>query len=103
MNASRSSAAGFTLIEALISTLIMGTVKAGAGAYSGTQAGSLIGYFAPILPFRQGRMAAYDDGTGVFRNNALTILYVPSTAAQTTIRDGMTSASSTITVNAESG
>ena len=143
MNASRASAAGFTLIEALISTVIMVTVTAavfsvlnpsrgmfqaqpemadmqqrlrvgvdtlahdlvmaGAGAYSGTQSGSLIGYFAPILPFRQGRTAAYDDGPGVFRTNALTILYVPSTAAQTTIRGGMTSASSTITVNAESG
>jgi len=143
MNASRRSAAGFTLIEALIATAIMVTVTAavfsvlnpsrgmfqaqpemadmhqrlrvgvdtlthdlvmaGAGAYSGTQSGSLIGYFAPILPFRQGRMAAYDDGTGVFRTDALTILYVPSTAAQSTIRGGMTSASSTITVNAESG
>jgi hypothetical protein len=143
MNANRRSAAGFTLIEVLISTVIVVTVTAavfsvldpsrglfqaqpemadiqqrlrvgvdvlthdlamaGAGAYSGPQSGSLIGYFAPVLPFRQGRMAAYDDGTGVFRTNALTILYVPSTAAQTTVRGGMTSGSSTIAVNADAG
>ena len=143
MNARQGSAAGFTVVEALISTIIMAAVTAavfavldpsrgmfqaqpemsdmqqrlrvgvdtlahdltmaGAGAYSGSQSGGLIGYFAPILPFRQGQTPAYDDGAGVFRTDALTILYVSSTAAQTTIRGGMASASSTITVNVDSG
>ena len=143
MNASRRSCAGFTIIEALIATLIMAAttaavfalldpargvfqtqpeavdmqqrlrvgvdalthdlLMAGAGAYSGAQSGSLIGYFAPILPFRQGRSAAYDDGAGVFTTNAVTILYVPSTASQTTIHGAMTAASSTIAINNESG
>ncbi len=143
MTAKMRSSAGFTLIEVLISTVIVLTVTAavfsvldparglfqaqpemtdiqqrlrvgvdalthdlamaGAGAYFGPQSGGLIGYFAPILPFRQGRMAAYDDGPGVFRSGAITIMYVPSTAAQSTVRGGMTGAVSTITVNAEPG
>jgi prepilin-type N-terminal cleavage/methylation domain-containing protein len=143
MTAKMRSPAGFTLLEVLISTVIVLTVTAavfsvldpargmfqvqpemadiqqrlrvgvdalthdlamaGAGAYVGPQSGGLIGHFAPILPFRQGRMAAYDDGPGVFRPGAITIMYVPSTAAQTTIHGGMTAAASTIAVNAEPG
>lgn len=75
---------------------------AGAGAYSGPQSGSLTGYFAPVLPFRLGASPAYDDGPGVFRPDAVTILYVPATASQTTTRAGMTSADS-VSVNADIG
>jgi Tfp pilus assembly protein PilW len=142
MSANRRTQAGFTLLEALIATLVLVTVTAavfavldpshgilrtqpevadmqqrlrvgvdtlrhdlvmvGAGAYEGAQSGSLVGHFAPIMPFRQGASPAYDDGVGVFRSNAVTIVYVPSTPSQTTIRTQMTDASS-VAVNWDSG
>ena len=46
----------------------------------GAGSGSLVARFAPVLPFRRGASAAYDDGAGVFSANAITIVYVPSTA-----------------------
>lgn len=65
-------------------------LMAGAGAYAGAGSGSLAARFAPILPFRRGASAAYDDGAGVFRANAVTIVYVPATASQTTLRSPLT-------------
>ena len=65
-------------------------LMAGAGAYAGTSSGTLVARFAPVLPFRRGASAAYDDGAGVFNANAVTILYVPSTASQTTLRSPLT-------------
>src|SRR5436190_15263703 len=56
-----------------VDTLVRDFVMAGAGAYSGADTGSLVGQFAPILPFRRGWSAAYDDGPGVFRADAVTI------------------------------
>jgi hypothetical protein len=114
---------GFTIMEMLISTLIMLTVTAGiftvmnpsqgifqtqpevsdvqqrlrvgvdmlkhdlmmsgAGAYSGTQSGSLVNFFAPVLPNRQGWMPALDDAPGVVRSDAITMFFVPTTSTQT--------------------
>jgi prepilin-type N-terminal cleavage/methylation domain-containing protein len=85
-------------VDALGHDLLM----AGAGVYSGVQSGSLVGYFAPVLPFRLGSSATYDDGPGVFTSNALTVLYVPSTAPQATISNPMSEAEY-VAVNAESG
>ena len=65
-------------------------LMAGAGAYEGTDGGSLVARFAPVLPFRRGASAAYDDGAGVFNANAITMVYVPSTASQTTLRSPLT-------------
>ena len=67
-------------------------LMAGAGAYAGAASGSLVARFAPVLPFRRGASAAYDDGAGVFNANAVTIVYVPSTASQTTLRSALTDA-----------
>jgi len=68
-------------------------LMAGAGAYAGTGSGSLVARFAPVLPFRRGASAAYDDGAGVFNASAVTIVYVPSTASQTTLRLALTDSS----------
>lgn len=68
-------------------------VMAGAGAYLGGQTGSLIYFFPPVLPFRQG---AIDDApVGSFARSSpllppdatdtITVIYVPSTTAQTTL------------------
>jgi hypothetical protein len=85
-----------------VDTLVRDFVMAGAGAYSGADTGSLVGQFAPILPFRRGWSAAYDDGPGVFRADAVTIAYVPSTASQTILRGPMADAMS-LEIDSESG
>lgn len=74
-------------------------VMAGAGVYQGASSGSLMKYFAPILPYRTGRVDP-DPAKGVFfRPDAISMVYVPNTAAQTTIRDRMPLPSSEIKVN----
>ena len=77
-------------------------LMAGAGAYAGAASGNLVARFAPILPFRRGASAAYDDGAGVFRPNAVTIVYVPATASQTTLRSPLTDLSRAA-INSDSG
>src|SRR4051812_7994055 len=57
---------------------------AGAGSYLDGQAVPLVYALPPVLPFRQG--AVSDDPPGAFRADLITILYVPATAAQTTLR-----------------
>jgi len=85
-----------------VDTLTRDLIMAGAGAYSGSQSGSLAGFFAPIQPSRQGNLAAYDDGPGTFKGNAITIFYVPSTSSQTSISQAMPNASAELKVNPES-
>jgi len=83
-------------------TLSKDLVMAGAGAYLGTQVGSLGYYFAPVLPFRQG--AVSDDAAGTFATDRITLIYVPSTTAQTTLAADLTGnlATPTLTLAAES-
>lgn len=77
-------------------------VMAGAGTYSGpAQVGNLSNYFATIMPFRRGSIN--EDPAGTFRDDTITLLYVPPTSAQTTIRDPMPSTSAEIRVNAVDG
>jgi type II secretory pathway pseudopilin PulG len=71
--------------DALTKDLIM----AGAGSYQGTLAGPLMSYFAPVQPVWQG-------GT----SNAITVLYVPTTAVQTTLTADLTPAAATLQVAA---
>ena len=86
-----------------VDALTRDLLSAGAGAYSGAGTGSLAGYFAPIMPFRRGLDSALDDGVGVFKSDAITIVYVPSTAVQTTVRSDMPSASSQVVIDAAPG
>jgi hypothetical protein len=73
-------------------TLFKDLVMAGAGAYIGGQTGSLNYFFAPVLPFRQG--AVGDAPNGSFARHGgppdttdtITVIYVPSTTVQTTLR-----------------
>jgi hypothetical protein len=84
-----------------VDTLTRDLIMAGAGAYSGSQTGSLGAFFAPIQPSRQGYLAQYDDGPGTFRADAITIFYVPSTSSQTSISQAMPNASAELKVNPE--
>ena len=82
-------------------TLSKDLIMAGAGAYLGTGVGSLSAFFAPVLPFRQG--ATGGDPAGAFATDRITMMYVPSTAAQTTLSADLTPISLALQVNTENG
>jgi hypothetical protein len=62
-------------------------VMTGAGVYQGSVTGSLIAFFAPILPRRTGYVSP--DAPTVFRPDAVTLMYVPNEYTQTTISHQM--------------
>src|SRR5947207_14559311 len=64
-------------------TLYKDLVMAGNGVSQGALNGSLMFFFAPVMPFRQG--STQDDPPGTFRTDTLTMMYVPPTFAQTTM------------------
>jgi hypothetical protein len=83
--------------------LYNGLIVAGSGTYSGSAVGALGQFFAPVLPYRVGAIDN-DPSRGVyFREDAITIFHVPTTASQCTIRDQMPQPSSEVKVNAEPG
>jgi prepilin-type N-terminal cleavage/methylation domain-containing protein len=87
-------------VDALSRDLMM----SGAGVYSGTLArsiGALSNVAAPVLPYRAGGLDA--DPPGTFRTDAISLLYVPDTAAQTTTRVPLPPASDYLEVNNEPG
>jgi prepilin-type N-terminal cleavage/methylation domain-containing protein len=83
--------------------LYNGLVIAGAGVYSGAAVGTIGQFFAPVLPYRIDRPNS-DPARGVFfRDDAITVFSVPTTASQCTIRDAMPRPSSEVKVNAQPG
>lgn len=71
-------------------TLFKDIVMAGAGPYQGATTGSLINFFAPILPRRTGRINPDPtQGTASYRTDAITLTYIPNTYSQTTITNEM--------------
>ena len=86
-------------LRVAVDTLSKDLLTAGAGAYSGSQAGSLNDFFPPVLPFRQG--AANDDPSGTFADDRITVIYVPTTAAHTSLSADLAPASLTLQVNAQ--
>jgi hypothetical protein len=71
-------------------TLFKELVMSGAGPYQGATTGSLINFFAPILPRRTGRVAADPtEGPNSFRSDAITLSYIPNSYSQTTISNNM--------------
>jgi len=72
--------------DALFRELVMSA----AGPYMGADRGSLMRYFAPVLPRRVGAIDP-DPGEGAasFTTDRLTLTYVPNNYSQTTIRNGM--------------
>jgi hypothetical protein len=78
-------------------TLFKELVMVGAGTYQGAITGSLNFFFAPILPRRWGRIGS--DAATVFRPDAITIMYIPNTYSQTTIRQPMPNPSAELKVD----
>jgi prepilin-type N-terminal cleavage/methylation domain-containing protein len=83
-------------------TLYKDLVMAGGGAYQGQRSGSLLNFFAPILPYRNG--STLDDPPGTNKADTITIMYVPPTISQTGLADkGPSLNSAEIGVTAEPG
>jgi hypothetical protein len=86
-----------------VDTLQRDLMMAGAGAYAGSQSGTLIGFFAPIQPSLMGYLPPLDDPPGTFRSDAITVFYVPQTAVQTTLSQGFPEISAEFKVNSVPG
>lgn len=85
-------------------------MMAGAGMYTGKMSGTLDSYFSPLLPHKVGTVSP--DAAGTFHANpecpatcaeAVTIMYVPTTMAQTTLSQGMPTPSAELKVNVQAG
>lgn len=71
-------------------TLFKELVMSGAGPYQGATTGSLVNFFAPILPRRTGRITPDPtQGPASFRPDAITLAYIPNSYSQTTISNSM--------------
>jgi prepilin-type N-terminal cleavage/methylation domain-containing protein len=82
----------------LLSDLLM----AGAGSPAGgALTGSLMNYFAPIQPYRTGMINSDPDAGIFYRDDAITIFYIPPGSAQTSIETAMPTPSSELKVNPE--
>jgi len=81
--------------ESLFKELVM----SGAGPYQGATTGSLVNFFAPILPRRTGR-TLYDPtrGPASVRTDAITLSYIPNSYSQTTITSAMPNVSAELKV-----
>ncbi|HXH05186.1 MAG TPA: prepilin-type N-terminal cleavage/methylation domain-containing protein [Vicinamibacterales bacterium] len=80
-----------------VDTLARDLLMAGAGPYQGATTGSLTQFFAPIVPRRLGR--TNPDPPTMYRSDSISLVYVPNTASQTTIRDPMPNESAELKVN----
>jgi hypothetical protein len=78
-------------------------VMAGAGVYHGIASGPLNSFFAPVLPYRAGRVGD-DPARGTrFRPDAITFIYVPATAAQASAAQPISSGSGAVSIVARAG
>jgi hypothetical protein len=80
-------------------TLSKALIMAGAGAYHGTQTGSLNYFFPTVLPFRLGVRS--DAAPGTFTTDTVTLIYVSSTTAQTTIPAAIRGATVDLTLTSQ--
>lgn len=62
-------------------------IMAGAGPYFGPRTGSLLNFFAPVMPRRTGRLNA--QARDVVEEDVITLAYVPNSYSQTTIESAM--------------
>jgi hypothetical protein len=82
-----------------IDTLQKDLVMAGAGVYSGPAAGTLSYFFAPIMPYRAFGTTPDPEAGVFFRNDTISLVFVPPTPSQTTISNPMPPQSAEIKVN----
>ena len=68
-------------------TLFKELMMSGAGPYFGSRTGSLVNFFAPIIPRRMGMNNP--DAATVVRDDTITLSYIPNSYSQTTIEQAM--------------
>src|SRR5687768_6959781 len=96
-----------------VDTLKKDLLMAGGGSYSGkNKSGSLGQFVATILPDREGLVTPDPPGTfkctttfcsSLGASDTITLMYVPPTSAQTTIRDDMPQSSAELKVKEQAG
>ena len=79
-----------------VDTIARDLVVAGAGPYVAGYAGPLNESLPPVMPFRRGMVDG--DPPGTFKSDTITVLAVPTTAAQTTLSADFASGSTTMQV-----
>jgi prepilin-type N-terminal cleavage/methylation domain-containing protein len=85
-------------------TITKDLLMAGAGTYSGSASGSLAHFFSPVLPYANGALfSGWGQPAPRFRDDQITIMYVPNTAAQTSVDALMPQPSSEIKVTGQAG
>ena len=72
-------------------------MMAGAGPYFGARTGSLLKFFAPLLPRRTGRLNT--QARDVAEDDVITLAYVPNSFSQTSISQAMPPNSAELKVN----
>ncbi len=77
-------------------TLFKELVMSGAGPYQGPVTGTLLNFFAPIIPRRIGYSTP--DAATVFKTDTVTLSYIPNSYSQTTISASMPTPSSELKV-----
>ncbi len=75
-------------------------LMAGAGPPGERRGGSLIYFFAPVLPYRSG---SEGDSAGSFRTDALTVIYMPPVAAQGAVIGPLHGGTTSITIRCVAG
>jgi prepilin-type N-terminal cleavage/methylation domain-containing protein len=76
-------------------------VQAGAGVPTGQLVGSLMNFFAPIQPYRLGMINSDTEAGVFFRDDTITVFYIPPNAPQTTLSAAMPQPSSELKVHAQ--
>lgn len=84
-------------VDMLYKDLLM----AGAGPYQGQTTGNLTQFFAPILPYRVGRLDSDPASNVYYRPDRISMVYVPNTSAQTTITSEMPNVSAELKVKSQ--
>jgi hypothetical protein len=77
-------------------TLFKELMMAGAGPYFGARTGSLLNFFAPLVPRRMGLLNG--DKRDVVRPDTITLSYIPNSYSQTSIEHEMPPTSAEIKV-----
>jgi len=77
-------------------TLFKELMMSGAGPYFGDRSGSLLQFFAPLVPRRMGLLNG--DARDVYRSDTITLSYIPNSYSQTTIEHAMPPSSTELKV-----
>jgi len=88
-------------LRVVADSLTRDLIMVGAGFTRGRARGSLLGLFAPLLPYRAGLRDP--DAPGSFRTDRVTMFHVPPGAPEATIGDPIMSPVATVRITADAG